>query len=290
MVKRDKRRKTKDEGRTFILRLSSVLALFALFSLFALAQTIPEPPANPINFFVRALQREAVTNLRGEVREVQVFPPRQVPEQTRTDLPAPPPLLPAWIRRNFNVSVELGEQVAGRETWRIRLQPKNSSAASYVFWIDQKWQVRLAAEERDSSSEVVYTARFVRVGTPTQRQQARQLNLLEPKPKLQSFVQAQTGLQLPDGFEVVEIRPRTVSKDNLPALEVRASNGIGVLVYVFAPVGTANTPRIVSRKLAARTFVWVVGNLSRPELERSASSVGAGLNLDSLLLSFQGLR
>jgi negative regulator of sigma E activity len=221
---------------------------------------------------------------------LQLFPPRQVPEQTRADLPAPPPMLPAWIRRNFNVSAESGEQIAGRETWRIRLQPKNNSAASYVFWLDQRWLLRLAAEERDSSGEVVYSARFVRLGTPNPRQQARQLNLLEPKPKLQSFVQSQTGLQLPDGFEVVEIRPRTVSKDNLPALEVHASNGIGVLLYVFAPIGTANTPRIVSRKLQARTFVWVVGNLSRAELERTASSVGAGLNLDSLLLSFQGLR
>jgi hypothetical protein len=264
------------------------LALFALCV--AVAQTIPEPPSNPINFLVRALQREAVTKLRGEVRELQLFPPRQISEQNRTEMPAPPPLLPAWIRRNFHVSTELGEQIVGRETWRITLQPKNSGAARFVFWLDQKWQVRLGAEERDSSGEVVYSARFVRLGTPTQRQQVRQLNLLEPKPKLQSFVQAQTGLQLPDGFEVVEVRPRTVSKDNLPALEVHASNGIGVLVYVFAPIGTANTPRIVSRKLTGRTFVWVIGNLSRTELERTAGSVGAGLSLDNLLLNFQSLR
>jgi hypothetical protein len=284
MVRRGEGQKAKGERKAF----GFFLLPFA-FCL-AFAQTIPEPPNNPINFLVRALQREAVTNLRGEVREMQLFPPRQVPEQTRADLPAPPPLLPAWIRRNFSVSTELGEQIAGRETWRIALQPKNSNAARYIFWLDQKWQVRLGAEERDSSGEVVYSARFVRLGTPTQRQQARQLNLLTAKPKLQSFVQAQTGLQLPDGFEVVEIRPRTVSKDNLPALEVHASNGIGVLVYVFAPVGTANTPRIVSRKLTARTFVWVIGNLSRAELERSASSINTTLSLETLLSSFQGLR
>jgi hypothetical protein len=266
------------------------VALFSfLSSLFAFAQTIPEAPSNPVAFLVRALQREAVTNLRGEVRELQTFPPRQVPEQTRADMPAPPPLLPAWIRRNFRVDAEIGEQIAGRETWRIDLQPKNASAASFTIWIDQKWQLRLAIQERDSSGDVVYSARFVRLGNPTQRQNARQLNLLEPRPKLQIFVEAQTGLALPDGFEVVEIRPRTVGKDNLPALEVRASNGIGVLVFVFAPIGTANTPRIVSRKLG-RAFVWVIGNLNRSELERSAGSINASLSLDTLLTGFQGLR
>jgi hypothetical protein len=267
-----------------------LFSLFAFLScLFAFAQTIPEPPNNPIGFLVRSLQREAVTNLRGEVREVQIFPPRQVPEQTKAEMPAPPPLLPAFIRRNFVVSAQMGEQLAGRETWRIQLLPKNPSAAQYVFWIDQKWLVRLGAEERDSSGEVVYSARFLRLNNPTPRQNARKLNLLEPRPRLQAFVEAQTGLLLPEGFEVIEIRPRSVGKDSLPALEVRASNGIGVLVLVFAPIGTANTPRIVSRKLG-RAFVWVIGNLRRDELERSAGSVNASLSLDSLLANYQNLR
>lgn len=255
----------------------------------AFAQVILESPPNPIGFLLRSLEREAATNLRGEVREIQTFPPRQVPEQTRADLPAPPPLAAAWIRRNFVVSASYGEAIAGRDTWQIRLQPKNPNAASFSVWIDQKWLLRLGMEERDPSGEVVYSGRFSKVNNPNPRQQARQLNILEPNPKLQRFVETQTGLLLPEGFSVFEIRPRSVGKDNLAALEVRASNGFGVLVVVFSPIGTANTPRIVSRKLG-QAFVWVVGNLTRAELERSARSIMGNLSLDTLLSSFGALR
>ncbi|MFN3265998.1 MAG: sigma-E factor regulatory protein RseB domain-containing protein [Deinococcales bacterium] len=277
-------------GRDF--RLAAVcywLLPMLLCSILGFAQNIPEPPPNPINFLLQSLRREAQTNLRGEVRELQVFPPRQVPEQIRPEMPAPPPLLPAQLRKNYLVTAELGESIAGRQTWRIQLQPKNNNAASYTIWIDQKWLLRLGTQERDPNGEVVYSARFIRLNTPNLRQQPRQLNLLEPSPKLQRFVETQTGLLLPEGFLVFEIRPRTVGKNNLAALEVRASNGMGVLVLVFTSIGTANTPRIVSRKVG-RAFVWVIGNLRRAELERSAASIVGNLNLDALLSSFGALR
>ncbi len=264
----------------FLLSLSSFL--------YALA-TGTEPPKNPINFLISALEREAQTNLRGEVLEKQIFPPRANPEQTRTDLPAPPPLSADWIRKNFYAKAELGENIAGRNTWRIILEPKASSAPSFTLWIDQKWLLRLAIEERDSSGDVTFEARFISLGNPKPRQQARQLTLLEAKPKLENFVQTQTGLQLPEGFQVFDLRPRTVGKNNLPALELRASNGISVIVVVFAPIGTSNTSRIVSR-IIGNGFVWVIGNLVRVELEKTASSVKSRLDLGVLLSSYQNLR
>ncbi|MEY4530715.1 MAG: hypothetical protein RLZZ156_1436 [Deinococcota bacterium] len=264
-----------------------ILLAVYLFTFYSLAQT--EAPKNPIAFLINALEREAQTNLRGEVLEKQIFPPRANPEQTRTELPAPPPLSANWIRKNFYARAELGEVIAGRTTWRIHLEPKMSNAPSFTLWIDQKWLLRLGIQERDSSGDVTFDARFTSLSNPKPRQQARQLMLLEPKPKLENFVQSQTGVQLPEGFTIFDLRPRTVSKDNLPALELRASNGISVLVLVFAPIKTSNTSRIVSR-IIGNGFVWVIGNLARAELEKTAGSVKRNLDLDVLLSSYQNLR
>ena len=136
---------------------------------------------------------------------------------------------------------------------------------------------------------MTFEARFTSLATPKPRQQARHLTLLEPKPKLELFVERETGLELPEGFLVFDLRSRTVGKNNLPALELRASNGISVVVLVFAPIGTSNTPRIVSRNIGG-SFVWAIGNLARAELEKTAASVKAPLDLNLLLSSYQNLR
>jgi negative regulator of sigma E activity len=262
---------------------------FYLFTFLSSAQTLPEAPKNPIAFLIRALEKEAQTNLRGEVLEKQIFPPRANPDQTRTELPAPPPLSAAWIRKNYYATAENGENIAGRSTWRINLEPQTSNAPSFTLWIDQKWLLRLAVQERDSSGDITFDARFSSVSNPKPRAQARQLMLLEAKPKLENFVQRETGLQLPAGFNIFDLRTRSIGKNNLPALEVRASNGISVLVLIFAPIRTGNTSRIVS-KIIGNGFIWIIGNLPRAELEKTASSVKASLDLMVLLSSFQNLR
>ncbi len=280
----DKEQKTK--------RIRQWIAIFLLLPLSSFLYAIAtgtEPPKNPIKYLFNALEQEAKTNLRGQVLEKQIFPPRANPEQTRTDLPAPPPLSANWIRKNYDVKAENGEVIVGRNTWRISLEPKNSNAPSFNLWIDQKWLVRLGIQERDSSGDVTYEARFTNIENPKPRPQARKLIQLEPKPKLENFVQSQTGVQLPEGYSIFDLRPRTVSKNNLPALELRASNGMSVLILVFSPIKTSNTARIVSR-IVGNGFIWVVGNIARSELEKTASSVKKNLDLDVLLSSFQNLR
>jgi negative regulator of sigma E activity len=269
-------------------RIWRVLLPFYLLTLYALA-TGTEPPQNTIAFLIRALEKEAQTNLVGEVLEKQIFPPRANPEQTRNELPAPPPLSANWIRKNFDTKAEEGEIIAGRSTWKIHLEPKISSSPSFTLWIDQKWLLRLGIQERDSSGDITYEARFTSLSSPKPRQQARRLMLLEQKPKLEQFIQNQTGVQLPEGFSIFDLRPREVSTEKLSALELRASNGISVLVMVFSPIKTSNTARIVSR-IVGNGFVWVIGNLARAELEKTASSVKRNLDLGVLLSSYQGLR
>ncbi len=260
--------------------------LLAISSWVALAQTIPDLPSNPISFMMRALQAEAKLKWQGVVKERQLFPPRAEPEQTRAEIPAPPPLSPRWLRENFNSKAFFGENIAGRETWRIDLIPKIAGVPSFSIWLDRQYLVRLAVQERDADNIITYDARFTSLeNKPQQRKDVKQLMKLEPHPKLEAFVQRETGLVLPAGFHLFDIRPRTVGKDNLNALEVRASNGISVLVMIFAPIGTGNSGKVVSRNVAG-AFVWVIGNLLRPELERTAGSIRSPLNLGVLLSSF----
>ncbi len=257
----------------------------------SLAQTLLTPPKNPVAFFVRALQTEANFNIAGSVLERQQFPPRKESEVTRNDLAAPPPIALPLLRQNFRSSVKVGEPIAGRETWRIDFEPNNKNAPRFAYWIDREHLVRLAVEERDSSGQVTFEARYSNVTLPgATRAKPRQLNQIEFKPKLEAFIERNVGeLALPQGFRLFEIRPRSVGKNALPALELRASNGLSVLVIVFSPIGAGSGPKIVSKNVSG-AFVWVIGNFPKSDLQRVAESIKQSLNLGSLLSNFEQLR
>jgi hypothetical protein len=256
-----------------------------------LAQTLPALPKNPIAFFMTALQTEANFNIAGGVLERQLFPPRKEPEVTRSDLSAPPPIALPLLRQNFRSSITVGEPIAGRDTWRIDFEPKNTNAPRLAYWIDREHRVRLGIEERDSSGQVTFEARYANVTLPGAiRAKPRQLNQIEFKPKLEAFIKKNVGdLALPQGFRLFEIRPRSVGKDALPALELRSSNGLSVLVMVFSPIGAGNGPKIVSKNVSG-AFVWVIGNFPKADLERVVGSIKQSLNLGNLLSNFEQLR
>jgi hypothetical protein len=260
-----------------------VVALVIVFAVgLARAQSIPQPPENALGYFLRALQAEAGVNVRGMVQERQLFPPRKEPAATRTDFPAPPPLAVALLRRNWTAQASLGEQVAGRDSYRVDLTSSNQNAPRFTYWFDREWNVRLAVEERDANGALTYSARYSSIERPTKRNAPRQLARLELRPKLEDFVRNQIGAYtLPDGFRLMDLRPRTV-RDNLPALDLRASNGLSVLVIVFSPVSTGKNPKLVVRDLKG-SWVWVVGNLPTPDLETVARSIRAPLDIGSLL-------
>jgi hypothetical protein len=250
-------------------------------------QAVPTPPANPINFFLRSLESEAKLNVTGSLTEHQVFPPRKETDQTRTDFPAPPPILPMLLRQNWRVTVTTGEAIAGRETWRLNFMPRNTSAPQFSLWIDREWNVRLGFQETDSLGAVTYSVRYTTVEKPSKRQNIRKLTRLEPKPKLEEFVRKQIGgYYLPNGFRLFDVRPRVV-KDNQNALELRASNGLSVIVVVFAPISTGKSPKLAVRDLKG-SWVWVIGNVEKNELERIATSIRAPLEIGNLLSGFSG--
>ncbi len=273
-----------------MMRVSRVLAVLLLAGV-AFAQNIPVMPKNPLNYLLRSLQTEAGVNLKGVVQENVIFPPRKEPDQTKENLPAPPPINPNLLRENFNSSIQTGEQIAGRNTWKITLSPKNHDAPTINYWIDREWNVRLALEERDFNNTITTQARFTSLdGKPKNRNDGRKLGKLEFKPKLEAFLQKTVGdIALPEGFRIIVLKTRTVGKDNLPAFEVRASNGLSVLVIVFSPINTRATPKLASRKLLtknANAWVWVIGNLPEAQLQRTANSIVNPLDLSVLLVKF----
>ena len=273
------------------MRLPRVFMLVLLGASLALAQNVPAMPVNPLNFLMKSLQTEAGINLKGVVQENVIFPPRKEPEQTKDSLPAPAPINPNLLRQNFSSSIVAGETIAGRSTWKIVLTPNNHDAPTLTYWIDRDWHVRLAVEERDFNNTVTAQARFTSVeGKPTPRKDGRQLGKLEFKPKLEAFLQKTVGeIILPEGFRMFVLKTRTVGKDNLPALELRASNGLSVLVMVFSPIKTRATPKLATRQLiikGSETWLWVIGNLPEAQLQRTADSIVMPLDLNALLVKF----
>lgn len=251
----------------------------------AVAQSIPVPPPNPLNYFLKSLENEAGLNVRGVVTERQTFPPRKQADATRTDFPAPYPLVVALLRQNWRVAASLGEQIAGRDTWKLELTPNNVAAPRFTYWMDREWNLRLAVEERDALGEITYSARYQSIEKPTKRSQRRTLTRLELRPALEKFVRAQLGnYYLPDGFRLVDVRPRTV-RDDQAALDLRASNGLSVIVIVFAPIATGRNAKLAVRDLKG-SWVWVIGNLERTELDQIAGSVKAPLEMAGLLSGF----
>jgi negative regulator of sigma E activity len=272
------------------MRVSRVMAVLVLAGV-AFAQNIPAMPKNPLNYLLRSLQTEAGLNFKGVVQETVIFPPRKETDQTKENLPPPPPINPNLLRQNFNSSIENGESIAGRNTWKITLTPNNRDAASFHFWIDREWNVRLAQEEKDFNNIITSRARFTSLnGKPSVRKDGRTLGKLEFKPKLEAFLQQTVGdIALPEGFRIFGLRVRTVGQDNQPALEVRASNGLSVLVIVFSPIKTRATPKLAARKLITKNadaWVWVIGNLPEAQLQRTANSIVNPLDLTVLLVKF----
>ncbi len=267
-------------SRVFMLLLSAGLVL---------AQDFPVLPQNPLGFLIQSLQKEAGLNLKGVIEENVLFPPRKEPEQIKGNMPAPSPINPNLLRQNFSSSISAGEELVGRKTWKIILTPNNHDAPTLTYWIDRAWRVRLAVEERDFNNTITAQARFTNLqGKPTTRKDGRQLEKLEFKPKLEVFLQKTVGnIALPDGFRIFSLKTRTVGKDNQPALELRASNGLSALVIVFSPIKTRNTPKLAIQKLSTKNtdaWVWVIGNLPEMQLQRTASSITEPLDLNNLLV------
>jgi negative regulator of sigma E activity len=244
---------------------------FAL-SVVAFAQTPITAPDRPPLFLGRSLEREAGVKLTGVVAQTITFPPSKNQQRALQELPAPPVIEAQLLRRNFRASIEVGEPIAGRETWLLTLQPINPSAPMFRLWIDRVWLVRLGYEELDASGTVTDRARFTSLdGEPKPLKNPRRLNRFKFDPSLEATVlTALPGLSLPQGFRVMALRPRDLNGQQ--GLEVRASNGLSVMVLVISPVANRQGPKLAVRNVSG-TWLWVVANMPKVELDRVANSL-----------------
>jgi hypothetical protein len=246
-----------------VLACSSVL-----FFGFLPHTTAQEPFIDAYALLLRGLDREANLGLSGTVTETQLFPPRKTPQrQYQGELPAPPPVVVELLRSNYRANLEPGEVIAGRATWLLSLSPTNSEAPEFRVWFDRTWGVRLAVEQRNGEGTLTHSARFVQLaGSPT------------PRPERLAVVLS--GLSLPAGFRWVGLARRGDAQDRL---ELRASNGLAVLVLSLAPRQTAPGLGIAQRRFRTGTWLWVVGNLTTASLERLTASASDGLDVGAAI-------
>ena len=70
-------------------------------------------------------------------------------------------MIPELIEANFRLRLEDGQKIAGRETYKLSLEPKNKIAPRWSFWVDREWRTRLAFEEIDFAGNVTAKSQFI---------------------------------------------------------------------------------------------------------------------------------
>ena len=262
------------------------------------SQVAPTPPAlgpaqsavgitaSPTDALISALRRSLLQEARGEAVLELVFPPSSAPIRRARALPRLGAGL-ALIRRNFVVTAA-PDTVAGRSTARYLLTPNNAQAARWTIWIDVRWKVPLAYQERLPDGALARRAELLSVNPGLNRLAARAVQTPVPGLK-KALLRVLPGLNLPAGFEPLRVRagdaaasaPVGNSSAGPGATEVVLSDGLNVLVMVVSSRAVQPASGVAVRRLGAQS-VWLVGNLPQNSLEGALSSIR---RLDPLALS-----
>lgn len=229
----------------------------------ALCLLLGAAQAADVDLLLPALRKAATITVRGETSVTVAFPPRDPPVRTARSLP-PVTFLPALIRQNFDVRLSSQEPVAGRPTQVFTLTPKVGKASSWRLWIDIRWNVPLAYEERSADGSLARRAELLHA----EKLQKRAVPLaLKPLPGLNKAVlSALPGLQLPAGFQAFRVGQRKAGP------EIILSDGVNVLVLVLTQKGVRAAAGVTSRKLDDG-YLWLVGNLDAGSLTETLAGV-----------------
>lgn len=214
---------------------------------------------------VQAALKQARTQVaRGQAEVTVLFPPRATPTRAAAQLPALT-VRPALLAKNFSVTRTGTEQVAGRDAARFTLTPKVGDAARWTLWVDLRWNVPLAFEERGADGTLARRAALTRVQSGTARV-TRPAPPAAPAGLRAALTRALPGLRLPPGFTPVGVQPRG------QGLEVALTDGLNGLTLVVAPQDVKAAPGVASRRVG-KVFVWLVGNLPQPTLQAALAGV-----------------
>ena len=234
--------------------------------------------ATPTDALISALRRSLVQEARGEALLELVFPPSDTPVRRARALPRLG-AVPALIRRNFVVTSTPGT-VAGRPATRYLLTPNSAQAARWTIWIDVRWKVPLAYQERLPDGTLARRAELLSVNPGLNRLAARTVQTPVPGLK-KALLSVLPGLSLPAGFEPLRVRVRAGAA-GAGAAEVVLSDGLNVLALVVSSRAVQPASGVAVRRLGGPGLsrpglggqsVWLVGNLPQNTLESALSGI-----------------
>ena len=226
-------------------------------------QTQAQAPTPDLELLLSALRKAAAYTVRGEASVTVIFPPGKTPLRRAGQLP-PVPFVPGLIGRNFAVAQTPTQMVAGRLARVFTLTPNNALAPSWRLWIDTRWNVPLAYEERSAGGSLARRAELLSANKLQKRETPLNLKL---RPGLHAaLLGALPGLKLPDGFRALSAQQRKAGT------ELILSDGVNVLALLLAQKGVKAAPGVASRKLGDG-YVWLVGNMDSAALQSTLSSI-----------------
>ncbi|ULH14724.1 hypothetical protein MF271_12030 [Deinococcus sp. KNUC1210] len=124
--------------------------------------------AADVDTLLSALKKSLVAEARGTAVVEVAFPPSKNPVRQARLLPRLG-AVPALIRRNFTVTLEGQEVLAGRTALRYSLVARNTQAAPWTIWVDSVWNVPLAYQEQRQEGTLARRAAFLTVNAAPAR-------------------------------------------------------------------------------------------------------------------------
>lgn len=213
----------------------------------------------------KAMQNSRTQMPAGSVEVLVLFPPSSKPMKVRNDLPQLN-FLPSMVKKNFDLTWEDNQMVAGRSTTMYTLTPRNRLSNAWMIWVDDEWQVPVAYQQQDLNGTTMRRAAFQSfTGVLNKLEKPYRQKLAYKAATEQKVLKALPGLGLPRPYRVVGIK-RAQFQD-VPSVEIYLSDGLNVIPVVVAPKAVQEAEGVAVVRLDQQ-FVWVVAKLPPAELLR----------------------
>jgi len=232
--------------------------------------------------------RQRVTCILPDTKSVVVSKSRP-----RSLVPSPALSPDADLSRHYRLNIGPGERVAGRETRRITLQPKDAHRYAYRLWADRETGLLLKSDVLDPSQrpleQIVYTSLRLPERIPDE--------LLEPNVSGEGFTwytnegggmqdaSARTGAWrvgwVPPGFSLSERSIDPIPTSRMPVEHLWYTDGIASLSVFIEKLKDSEPLQGMSRMGALQAFgrvvdgyqVTVVGEVPARTVRAVAESV-----------------
>ncbi|MDH7602346.1 MAG: sigma-E factor regulatory protein RseB domain-containing protein [Armatimonadota bacterium] len=187
------------------------------------------------------------------------------------------------LLRHYLVRLEGTKQIADREAYLVTAFPRHKGEPSHRFWIDKQTYLVVGSETIAGDGTLLRSYRFVSLEL-----NPKDVNpsLFDVRASIKSSSERNTRLNfrvrkpsyLPVGYKLVDARTSHINGQ--PCSHLRFSNGVNT-ISLFQRRAEKNSGRSAFVVRATNVVSWtkdgmlftLLGDLSRPELERIARSV-----------------